>query len=110
MKFAPECEQQNQEKLKGPLRGSEKRPLSLTLIILFFASLLAATLARHSFLHALLLARLQVKGVTLHVLDYVFLLNLAFKPTESVLYRLALLNPNFRQTGTPPNQPGSGSF
>jgi hypothetical protein len=86
MKSAPECERQNQVKnWEGPLRGSEERPLGLTLVILFFASLLAATLARHSFLHALFLARLQVKGVTLHVLDNVFLLNLALKPAESVL-------------------------
>ena len=56
----------------------------VTLIILFFASLLAATLARHSFLHALFLARFQIKGVTLHFLDDVFLLNLSLESAESV--------------------------
>jgi hypothetical protein len=85
MKYAPECERQNQAKIERAAARKRRAAPGLTLIILFFASLLAATLARHSFLHALFLARLQVKGVTLHVLDNVFLLNLAFKPTESVL-------------------------
>lgn len=48
-------------------------PVSL---ILLFASFFPAALASQCFFHALLLARLQVKGMTFYFLDNVFLLYL----------------------------------
>jgi hypothetical protein len=53
--------------------------------VLLFASLLAGSLASESGFHALFLAGLQVKGVTLDLLDNVFLLHLALEPAQSVL-------------------------
>ena len=75
-------------------------------LILLFARFLASTLASESSLDTLLLAGLQVKGVALDLLDNVFLLHLALKPTQSVLEGLALLKPYFCQTDTPPNPSG----
>lgn len=49
------------------------------LLILLFTSLLPITLPRKRFLHTALLARLQIKRVTLHFLDNVLLLNLALE-------------------------------
>ena len=70
-----------------PIAGhpSGNRPLHFLVhgteqLVLLFASLLAITLASQSRLYALLLARLQVVGVTLDFLDDVFLLNLPLKP------------------------------
>jgi hypothetical protein len=60
-------------------------------LFLFLASLLSAALARQSLLYAPLLARLQIVGVTLYFLDYVFLLNLALETAEGVFQRLTLL-------------------
>ena len=60
----------------------ERRP-SFELVLLF-TSLFAAALARQRFLHTLLLARLEVKGVTLHFLNDVLLLNLAFKAPQGI--------------------------
>jgi hypothetical protein len=77
---------------------------TLYYLILLFASFFAATLARQSFFHALLLARLEVVGVTLHFLDDVFLLNLALETAKSILQRLAFLQSDFGQTLTPPNR------
>ena len=68
-------------KKHGP--PSERRP-NVELVLLF-AGLLAATLARQSFLHALFFARLEVEGMTLHFLDDVLLLDLALKSPQSVL-------------------------
>ena len=72
------------------------------LLVLLFTSLFAAALARQRFLYALLLARLEVKGVTLDLLDDVLLLDLALETPQGVLKRLALLNANFCQTGNTP--------
>jgi len=55
-----------------------ERPIDYELL-LFFACFFAAALARQRFFYALLLAGLQVEGVTLHFLDDVFLLHLAFE-------------------------------
>ena len=55
------------------------------------------------FLDSLRFAGLQVKGVALNLLDYVFLMHLAFKTTQRVSEGLSLLQPNFRQLTTPPN-------
>ena len=49
---------------------------------LFFADSFAGTLACQRLFHARLLARLQVIGVTLHFPNNVFLLDLAFEPTQ----------------------------
>jgi len=74
--------------------------------VLFFTRFLAAALTGQCFFYALLLARLQVKGVTLDLLDNVFLLHLALKSAQSILEGLTLLKPYFCQTDTPPNPSG----
>lgn len=79
----------------------EERPFTAS--ILFFACLLARPFARQRGFHSLLLARFQVKGVSLDLLDYVFLLYLAFEAAKRVLEGLTLLQPNFCQTDTPPD-------
>ena len=48
-------------------------------LVLLFTRLLPTALASQCFFHALLLAGLQVKGVTLDLLDDVFLLHLALE-------------------------------
>src|SRR5438067_8293727 len=67
-------------------------------LILLLASFLAAALARQRLFHALLLARFQIKGVPLDLLDYVFCLYLALEATQGVLQRFALLQSHFCQT------------
>ena len=66
-------------------------------LVLLFSSFLAAALARQRFLHALLLARFQVKGVTFHFLNDVFLLNLTLEAAQSVFERFAFLQSDFCQ-------------
>jgi len=46
-------------------------------LVLLFSSFLPASFTRQRFFHALLFAGLQIKGVTLDLLDDVFLLHLA---------------------------------
>lgn len=72
-------------------------------LILFFSCFLTGALASQRRLHALFLAGLQVKGVTLDLLDDVFLLHLALESAESILEGFTLLKPYFCQTDTPPN-------
>src|SRR5215467_9595026 len=72
-------------------------------LVLFFACFLARPFASQRGLHALLLARLQVKGVSLDLLDNVFLLYLALEPAQSVLEGFSLLKSHFCQTYTPPD-------
>jgi len=72
-------------------------------LVLFFACFLAVSLACQGFLGAAFLARFQVKGVTLDLLDDVFLLYLAFEPTKRVFQGFALLDPYLCQPDTPPN-------
>ncbi len=75
-----------------------KRPIgSLLWLVLLFASLLAIALAGKGCLHALLLTRLQVVGVTLYFLDDVLLLDLPLKPAQRVLEWLAFLYTYFCQ-------------
>jgi hypothetical protein len=71
-------------------------------LVLLFASFLAAALARQRFLHSFLFARLEVKGVTLHFLDDVLLLDLSLETPQGVLQRFTFLNANFRQTANTP--------
>jgi hypothetical protein len=73
------------------LRSSQNQSL------LFFAGFLAIPLARQSSLDAALLAGLEVVGVPLDFLDDVLLLNLALKPAQRILERLAFLNANLGQ-------------
>ena len=63
----------------------------------FAPALLAISFARQCFLHALLLARLQIKGVALNLLDYVLLLHLALETAQCILKGLALLQSDFCQ-------------
>ena len=72
-------------------------------LVLFFARLLASTLASESSLDTLFLAGLQVEGVALDLLDNVFLLHLALETAQRVLEGFTLLKPYFCQTDTPPN-------
>jgi hypothetical protein len=81
------------EKGKGPHSGG--RPSLL--LLLFFPSFFPTALARQRFLHALLFAGLQVKGVALHFLDDVLLLYLALEAAQRVLKGFSLLQSDFRQ-------------
>ena len=72
-------------------------------LILFFPCLLATAFTRQCFLYALFLARLQVEGVTLNLLDNIFLLHFALETAQRILEGLTLLNSDFRQLATPPN-------
>ena len=83
--------------------GKERPSIEL---VLFFARLLASTLASESSLDTLFLAGLQVKGVALNLLDNVFLLHLALETAQRVLEGFSLLKPYFCQTHTPPNPSG----
>ena len=58
-------------------RSGKERPFIA--LILFFACLFSSPLARQRGLYTLFFAGLQVKGVTLYLLDDVFLLHLAFE-------------------------------
>ncbi len=75
----------------------------MLLLVLFLARLLACSLASQRGLHTLLLAGLQVKGMTLHFLNNVFLLYLPLETAQSVLEGFPLLKSYFRQTDTPPD-------
>jgi hypothetical protein len=75
-------------------------------LILFLARFLAGSLASESSFHPLFLARLQVKGVSLDLLDNVFLLYLTLEAAQSVLEGFTLLKPYFCQTDTPPDSSG----
>lgn len=66
-------------------------------LILFLADLLAIPLASQRFFHALLLAGLQIKRVTLYFFDNVFGLYLTLKTPQGILERLAFLYSNFGQ-------------
>lgn len=72
-------------------------PLRWTELVLFLADLFAIALACEGFLHALLFAGLQVKGVALDFFDDVFLLNLTLEATKGVLKGLAFLQTYFCQ-------------
>ena len=82
-------------------RPGTERPFAA--LVLFLARLFAGPLASQRSFHTLLLAGLQVKGVSLDLLDNVFLLHLTLKPAKSVLEGFPLLKPYFCQTDTPPN-------
>jgi hypothetical protein len=64
-------------------------------LVLLFTGFLPTPLARQGFLHALLFTRLQIEGVTLNLLDDVFLLHFALKPAQSIFEGLTLLKSDF---------------
>ena len=68
-------------KSKG--RPWERRPSRE--LVLLFTSFFPAALARQRFFHALLFARLEVEGMTLHFLDNVLLLDLTLEAAQGVL-------------------------
>ena len=70
--------------------------------ICFFARFFTAALACQRFFHPLLLAGLQIKGVTFHFLDNVFLLYLPLEAAECIFEGLALLQSDFSQTDYTP--------
>ena len=82
----------------GLSRAAPGRERPCAALVLFFSRFFTRTLASQRGLHTLFLAGLQVKGVTLDLLDDVFLLHLALETPEGVFQRLALLQSNFRQT------------
>ena len=54
-------------------------------LILFLASLFTAALTSQGFFNTLLVAGLQIEGMTLHFFDDVFRLNLALEAAEGIL-------------------------
>ena len=66
-------------------------------LVLLTARFLAITFSRQRFLHPALFTGLQIVGMTLDFLNYVFLLDLPFEPAQGVFKRLPLLQPNFGQ-------------
>ncbi|MEY2413893.1 MAG: hypothetical protein QOD84_2499 [Acidobacteriaceae bacterium] len=90
-------------KLNTAGRPGEGRPFKL---VLFFTRFFTATFTCKRFLHTLLFPWFQIEGMTLDLLDDVFLLNFAFEAAQSVFEGLALLQSNFSQRTTPPNSSG----
>jgi len=76
--------------IKGK-RAATRGGAALYRLVLLFPSFFPAAFARQCFLHALLLARLQIKGVALNLLNDVFLLHLALETAQCILKGLALL-------------------
>ena len=72
----PDATQYGGGQIEQSRSGTERPFIAL---ILFFARFLSGALARERGLHTLLFARLQVEGVTLNLLDDVFLLHLALE-------------------------------
>ena len=69
------------------------------------AHLLAGPLTGERLFHTALVARLQIEGVLLDVLDDVFLLNLALESAKGALDRLTFLDSDFCQLGCHPLRP-----
>jgi hypothetical protein len=80
----------------------------LSRLLLLFPSLLTIPLARQCFFYPAALTGLQVEGVTLYFFDNIFLLNLAFKSTQRIFKRLALLHANFCQDPDTSQSPQMG--
>jgi len=69
---------------------------------LLFASFFTAALTCERFFHPLFLTWLQIKGVTFHFLDDVFLLYLSLEAAKRIFERLTLLQSDFGQTDYTP--------
>src|SRR3977135_862643 len=80
-----------------PLDGGDPSAQLLFLLILSLAGLLTGAFASQRSLHAFFLARLQVKGVTLDLLNNVFLLHLALETAQRIFEGLTLLQSHFSQ-------------
>jgi len=80
--------------------------LGFVVLVLLFANFFACALPSERGFYAFFLAGLEVKGVTLDLLDDVFLLHFTLETAQGVLEGFTLLQPNFRQTDTPPNRSG----
>ena len=79
-------------------RAAPGRSGPLLPLILFFACLFSRSFTRQRSLHTLFFAGLQVEGVSLDLLNDVFLLHLALEAAESILEGFPLLKPYFCQT------------
>ena len=88
------------QKREGAAHHGEERPNND--LVLLFTSLLPAAFACQCFLHALLLAGLQIKGVALDLLNNVFLLHLALEAAQCIFKGLALLQSDFCQRNYTP--------
>jgi hypothetical protein len=84
----------------GPSRQGRRPAVSS---ILFLTGFFAAAFASERFFDTLLFAGLQVKGVSLDLLDDVFLLHPTLKTPQCVLEGFTLVKSDFRQLATPPN-------
>ena len=82
--------------IKGK-RAATRGGAALFRLVLLFPSFFPAAFARQCFLHALLLAGLQIKGVSFDLFDDVFLLHLALKAAQCILKGLTLLQSDFCQ-------------
>jgi hypothetical protein len=75
-------------------------------LVLLLANLLTSALASQRGLYPFLFTGFQIKGVALDLFDNVLLLYFALEAAQRVLKGFTLLQPNFRQTDTPPNPSG----
>ena len=87
--------------IKGK-RAATRGGAALYRLVLLLTSFFPAAFACQCFLHALLFARLQIKGVALDLLNYVFLLHLALEAPQCILKGLALLQSDFCQRNYTP--------
>jgi hypothetical protein len=78
----------------------------LSVSIRLFANLFPRTLSRQSLLYSTLIARLQVEGVTLHLLNDVLGLNFALESPKRIFHRFAFLQSNFCHAHHLPNEDG----
>ncbi len=91
----------------GPDRAEPPREgAALCCLVLFFTYLLSRSFASQRGLHTLFLARFQVEGVALDLLDNVFLLYLTLEAAQRIFEGFTLLQSYFCQTDTPPNSSG----
>lgn len=77
-------------------------------LVLLLANFFASAFTCQCCLYAFFLAWFEVKGVALNLLNNVLLLHFALETPQSILEGFTLLQPNFRQTNTPPNPPSVG--
>lgn len=92
----------------GEETGRRLEAATRRLSILFFTRLFPAAFSRERFYYALLFAGLPIKGVTLALLNDIFLndiflLHQALEAAQRILKGLTLLESDFRQLTTPQN-------
>ncbi len=80
---------------------SERQP-RLNYLLYFSPALFPVSLSSQCLLDSLFLAWFQVKGVALYLFNNVLCLDLTLEAAQSVLYRFALLNFDFRQLNNTP--------